>query len=111
MIGQRKSVVHEKDQVNAMLKESESRRVGADDSRESPMVAAICESLASSGHCGLRHIQVHVDRQQVVLSGKVSTYFLKQTAQEVARAVCPTRQVKNSIVVGDPAAITPTEKP
>jgi osmotically-inducible protein OsmY len=109
MIGQRKSVVHEKDQVNAMLKESESRRVGADESRDSPMVAAICERLASSSHCGLRNIQVHVDRQHVLLSGKVSTYFLKQTAQEVARAVCPTRQVKNSIVVGDPVTIVPPE--
>lgn len=109
MIGQRKSVVHEKDQVNAMLKESKSRRVGAADSRDSSMVAAVSESLASSGHCGLRNIQVHVDPQQVLLSGQVSTYFLKQTAQEVARAVCPTRQVKNSIVVGDPETITPPE--
>ncbi len=100
------SVVHKKDQVNAMLKESEIKRVAADESCDSQLEKAVCQHLASSGHCGLRNLQVRVDRETVLLSGEVSTYFLKQTAQEVARVVCPDHRVKNSIVVREPEAGT-----
>jgi len=91
-----------RNQVNAMLKESESKRAGADESCDSQLKEAVFARFASSGHCGLRSVQVHVDQQRVLLFGEVTTYFLKQTAQEVARVVCPHHQLKNSIVVREP---------
>jgi osmotically-inducible protein OsmY len=105
------SVVHKKDEVNAMLKESEIKRAAtdesaADESGDPQVEKAVRQRLTSSGHCGLRDLQVHVDRELLLLSGEVSTYFLKQTAQEVARVVCPDHQVKNLIVVREPQAGT-----
>jgi len=75
------------------------------------MAEVVCQYLASSGQCGLRHIEVQVDRRRVLLSGQVSTCFLKQTAQEVVQAVCPEYQLKNSIVVGEHAPRASLERP
>ena len=86
-----------------MLKESEIKRT-ADDSCDTQMERAVRQHLVSSGHCGLRDLQVRVDQDIVQLAGEVSTYFLKQTAQEVARVVCPDYQIKNSIIVREPEA-------
>lgn len=88
-----------RDQVIAKMKESKSRRLVDGDCCDVPVVDAVRERLAKSGHCGLRSIQVHVDNQSILLSGNVSTYFLKQTAQELARTACPDHELKNSIVV------------
>ncbi|MGI9467430.1 MAG: BON domain-containing protein [Rubripirellula sp.] len=89
-----------------MLKESEIKRAAAGESCDAQAEQAVRQHLASSGHCGLRNLQVRVDREIVLLAGQVSTYFLKQTAQEVARVVCPDHQIKNLIVVREPEAGT-----
>ena len=88
-----------------MLKESEDKRA-ADDSCDLQIELAVRHQLTGSGHCGLRNLQVSVDQEIVHLAGEVSTYFLKQSAQEVARVVCPDHKIKNSIVVRDPEAGT-----
>ncbi|MDB4506120.1 BON domain-containing protein [bacterium] len=98
-------------EANAMLKESESKRAGTDSSCGSQIAEVVRQHLASSGHCALRYIEVQVDQRRVLLSGQVSSYFLKQTAQEVARAVCPDYQLKNLIVVGEHALRASLETP
>ena len=89
-----------------MLKESKMKRAAADESCELQVENAVRQRWLGSGHCGLRDLKVRVERDTVLLSGEVSTYFLKQTAQEVARVVCPHHQVKNLIVVREPGAGT-----
>ena len=96
------AVVHEKDEVNAMLKESEIKDAATCVSGDAESEEAVRQQLARSGHCGLRTLQVRVDREGILLAGEVSTYFLKQTAQEIARIVCPDHQIRNTIVVSDP---------
>lgn len=88
-----------------MLKESEDRNAAKDD-YDLQIELAVRQQLAISGHCGLRHLQVRIERDLVQLVGEVSTYFLKQTAQEVTRVVCPEYQINNSIVVHEPKAGT-----
>ncbi|HBV61704.1 MAG TPA: hypothetical protein DEF45_01660 [Rhodopirellula sp.] len=100
------SGVHKKDEVNAMFKESEIKPAAADESCDLQVENAIRQRWLSSGHCGLRDLKVRVERDAVVLSGEVSTYFLKQTAQEVARVVCQDHQVKNLIAVREPGTGT-----
>ena len=57
---------------------------------------AIAKSLV---HSGLRRVSVEVDDQRIVLSGTVSSFYLKQVAQETARQTCPSRQVYNDVDV------------
>ncbi len=98
------AVVHKMDEVSAMMKESGIQRVDADESCELQLENAVRQQLMVSGHCGLRNLQVGVERDAVLLSGEVSTYFLKQAAQEAARIVCPNHQVRNLIMVREPEA-------
>ena len=87
-----------------MLKESETKRVPADESCDLQVENAVRQRWLGSGHSGLRDLKVRIERDTVLLFGEVSTYFLKQTAQEVARVVCPHHQVKNLIVVCESGA-------
>jgi len=84
-----------------MLKDSETEGMQAAEHCDAELREALHRRLLSTGHCGLRCIGVQVESQRIVLSGVVSTYYLKQIAQESARAVCPTRQIRNQITVSE----------
>jgi osmotically-inducible protein OsmY len=60
---------------------------------------AIHAGLERSGHCGLRRVTVRVANDRIVLMGSVSSFYLKQLAQEEARRACPQRRVCNEIEV------------
>jgi hypothetical protein len=59
-------------------------------------------ALASSPIYALRDIRVEEsDDGQLILIGHVDTFYHKQVAQEVVRAVASGRQIVNSIAVED----------
>lgn len=47
----------------------------------------------------LRNVEVTIEDDHVLLSGTVSSYYLKQMAQERVRQVCPTMRLRNHVVV------------
>jgi hypothetical protein len=55
--------------------------------------------MNESPHHELRQIQIDVRDNQIVLTGRVASYFLKQMAQETARQVCHRRQIRNTVIV------------
>jgi osmotically-inducible protein OsmY len=59
-------------------------------------------ALRATGYGPLRGIEVTVDAQFVILGGRVSSYFLKQVAQETALSVAGTHRVRNNLEVGRP---------
>ncbi len=81
-----------------MPKESDGSQV-SDQSQNEILQQAIAARLGDCGHPGLRRVHVIVDNQRVVLSGTVSSYYMKQMAQETARQACPTRKVYNDLDV------------
>lgn len=48
---------------------------------------------------GLRDLEVEQNGTSILISGKVSSFYQKQLAQEVVRNISPTIQVVNSIQV------------
>jgi osmotically-inducible protein OsmY len=60
---------------------------------------SIVQRLEASPHHELRHVHADVSEQQIVLTGTVATYFMKQLAQETARQACATRKVVNDVKV------------
>ena len=70
--------------------------------RRSTQVAAVAESLLmSSSHRPLRTIFCTYDDGQLVLEGRVNTFFHKQLAQEMVANVDGVRQVVNKIEVAN----------
>ena len=59
----------------------------------------IRSELAHDGHHELGRVRVNCDGHWVELSGKVSSFYLKQRAQEAVRRVAPGRQVFNEVQV------------
>jgi hypothetical protein len=47
----------------------------------------------------IRHLEVTETDEEVVISGRVSTYYYKQLAQETVMAALGDRRLKNSVVV------------
>ena len=62
------------------------------------------EALTSSPLGQLRRLVVTVDDTQVVITGQVSSYYLKQMAQETVRPVLGTRTLHNRVEVNPEAA-------
>ena len=58
------------------------------------------EALASSPIHALRDLQVERNKDGLLISGRVDSFYHKQLAQEVVRAVANEFQVVNSIDVG-----------
>jgi osmotically-inducible protein OsmY len=56
-------------------------------------------ALRGSGYGPLRTVKVAVHAQLVILSGRVPSYYLKQIAQETARALSRAHQVHNDLNV------------
>jgi len=57
-------------------------------------------ALASSPIYDLRELQVEQRNGSLVISGRVSSFYHKQLAQEVVRTVCQDIELINSIRVG-----------
>ncbi len=55
--------------------------------------------FGDSAHRGLRRVHACVRDGRVLLSGTVSSYYLKQMAQEQARQACPNLKLSNDVVV------------
>lgn len=57
-------------------------------------------ALQESPIYDLRHLQVERQNETLLISGRVSTFYHKQLAQEVVRAVSGRTRVVNSVEVG-----------
>ncbi|MBS0201263.1 MAG: BON domain-containing protein [Planctomycetes bacterium] len=57
------------------------------------------EAFQNSGFEQLKRIQVYCDHGGLTLQGRISTYYLKQVAQEVARKVPDVRDIDNDLYV------------
>ena len=55
--------------------------------------------LRRSSHPGLRHVSCENAGNVLVLHGRVSSYYLKQLAQELVRAIAGSRQIVNMVEV------------
>lgn len=55
--------------------------------------------FAQSPFHELRQIRVDVTQEQILLSGSVASYYIKQVAQETARQACCFRKIRNKITV------------
>jgi osmotically-inducible protein OsmY len=60
-------------------------------------------ALHATGQGALRGVDVTAHARNVVLSGRVPTYYLKQIAQATALAVPGVHQVRNDLEVGRPS--------
>lgn len=57
------------------------------------------EALDSSPISTLRDLRVEATQDALVISGKVSSFYEKQMAQEAIRAVCKDIQLQNTVDV------------
>ena len=60
------------------------------------------EALISSPLGQLRRLVVVADESKVVISGQVSSYYLKQMAQETVRPALHGRRLRNKVIVLPP---------
>lgn len=60
------------------------------------------QALATNGVYALRDLTVEPYDNGLLISGAVSSFYLKQLAQEVVRAVAGTVDVVNSVRVSNP---------
>jgi hypothetical protein len=58
-----------------------------------------CQALGQSSIPALRRLHVEETESDVVLSGAVSTYYLKQLAQEAIMPFLGDRELRNCVVV------------
>jgi len=59
-------------------------------------------ALHATGYGALRTVRVFVNARVVILGGQVSSYYLKQVAQETALAVPGAHQIRNGLDVVQP---------
>lgn len=64
----------------------------------------ILAELRQDGHGELGKVKVDCDGHWVELTGRVSSFYLKQLAQEAVRRVAPGRQIFNEVQVVPTAA-------
>ena len=67
--------------------------------RDSEILDQVKRALCSVGYDQLKRIRVHCHHGRVTLQGPISTYFLKQVAQETIRTICDIREIVNSLQV------------
>jgi hypothetical protein len=58
------------------------------------------DELRRVGHGELRGVHIDVNEHGIVLQGKVSSYYLKQLAQEAIRPLSRSLRIRNQIHVG-----------
>lgn len=84
--------------------ESENNQVSENSttlSLESLVVIQACEMYTCSGFGALAKVCVRCDEHQVVLSGELPSYRLKQLAQELIRPILDHRNLDNRCSVID----------
>ena len=64
------------------------------------VVRAVEDLLRASSRPDLRRLTVAATADEIVLSGVVSTFYLKQLAQELVRDIAAGRRLTNRIEVG-----------
>jgi hypothetical protein len=64
-----------------------------------PRVSPAAQALKQSNHPALRALSVEETEAVLVVTGRVSSYYLKQLAQETLMAVRGERQVVNRVTV------------
>ena len=65
-----------------------------------PTVSRAVEALRHSSHPALRRLAVEESESTIVILGRVSTYYLKQLAQETVMPERGQRQLINQVTVG-----------
>jgi hypothetical protein len=66
---------------------------------EAPTLATPQSALACSPMPELRRLTVFACSQQIRITGTVSTYYLKQLAQEAVRSTADGRKIVNQVLV------------
>jgi hypothetical protein len=66
-----------------------------------PLCAVAQHALASSGVYALRELTVEPHNEGLLITGAVSSFYLKQLAQEVVLAVAGAVELVNSVCVTD----------
>lgn len=63
------------------------------------LAAAVTRALGAWGYCPLAAVAVSVQEGQVVLRGRVPTYYLKQMAQSAAMSAPGIKALRNELEV------------
>lgn len=80
---------------------------GLDDTPTDDLAEIAGERLRATGYPELRNIDCSCRRGQLILRGRVTSYFQKQLAQETLRTLPGKRSILNEVeVVSDPSAIS-----
>jgi hypothetical protein len=64
-----------------------------------PVCSPVVQALRLSSIPALRRLAVEESETTVVILGRVTTYYLKQLAQETVMSVCDERKVENRVLV------------
>ena len=64
-----------------------------------PVSSRVVQALRQSSHPALRALAVEETEESIVLTGRVSSYYLKQLAQETVMPVRGPRQLVNRVLV------------
>jgi hypothetical protein len=64
-----------------------------------PVQSRATQVLQDSGHPALRALYVEESDDALIIKGSVSSYYLKQLAQETLKAIRGPRQVVNQVEV------------
>ena len=64
-----------------------------------PLVSRAAQALKQSTHPALRRLSVEETESALVITGRVSSYYLKQLAQETLMGVRGERQLLNRVNV------------
>jgi hypothetical protein len=65
----------------------------------SPTTSEPADALTASPHAYLRQLVVTVNDSEVVITGRVPSYYLKQMAQEALRPSLGCRRLRNHVLV------------
>lgn len=61
----------------------------------------VCQAILSSPYRCLRIVRCELENETIILRGTVTTFYLKQLAQEIARKSSALLLVRNEITVSD----------
>ena len=64
-----------------------------------PLTTRVVQALRQSSHPALRRLSVEENDTSVVITGRVSSYYLKQMAQEAIMPIRGAREVLNQVLV------------
>ena len=64
-----------------------------------PAVSRATEALRRSAHPALRQLGIEETESTIVITGRVSSYYLKQLAQETVMPLLAGRKLLNRVVV------------